>query len=127
MMKVTTDSCEPVELDELAYEWANINWNKIKRYIFSLQQRIFRAEAQNNKKKVRDLSRLLIHSKPALLYSIRRVTQENRGKKTAGVDKFIVLNDGERMQLFYKMSKENIKFIKYLLLIVSIFLRVMVN
>ena len=109
MMKVTTDSCEPVELDELAYEWANINWNKIKRYIFSLQQRIFRAEAQNNKKKVRDLSRLLIHSKPALLYSIRRVTQENRGKKTAGVDKFIVLNDGERMQLFYKMSKENIK------------------
>ena len=57
MMKATSN-CKPVELDELALEWNNINWNKIERYIFNIQKRIYRAEANNNKKKVfkRDVS-----------------------------------------------------------------------
>ena len=74
MMKATSN-CEPVELDELAQEWNNINWNKIERYIFNIQKRIYRAEVKNNKKKVRDLSRMLINSNAALLYSIKRVTK----------------------------------------------------
>ena len=44
MMKATSN-CKPVELDELALEWNNINWNKIERYIFNIQKRIYRAEA----------------------------------------------------------------------------------
>ena len=39
MMKATSN-CKPVELDELALEWNNINWNKIERYIFNIQKRI---------------------------------------------------------------------------------------
>ena len=50
MMKATSN-CEPVELDELAQEWNNINWNKIERYIFNIQKRIYRAEVKNDKKK----------------------------------------------------------------------------
>ena len=107
MMKATSN-CKPVELDELALEWNNINWNKIERYIFNIQKRIFRAEVQNDKKKVRDLSRMLINSNAVLLYSINRVTKTNKGKRTAGLDNFIVMNDCERMKLFKEMKNENI-------------------
>lgn len=107
MMKATSN-CEPVELDELAQEWNNINWNKIERYIFNIQKRIYRAEVKNDKKKVRDLSRMLINSNAALLYSIKRVTKTNKGKRTAGLDDFIVLNDGERMKLYYTMKNQSI-------------------
>ena len=47
MMKATSN-CKPVELDELALEWNNINWNKTERYIFNIQKRIYRAEANKN-------------------------------------------------------------------------------
>ena len=107
MMKATSN-CKPVELDELALEWNNINWNKIERYIFNIQKRIYRAEANNNKKKVRDLSRMLINSNAALLYSIKRVTKTNKGKRTAGLDNYIVMNDGERMNLFHTMKNHSI-------------------
>lgn len=36
---------QSVELDELEKEWKAINWRKIERDIFKLQQRIFCAEA----------------------------------------------------------------------------------
>ena len=103
---------QSVELDELAEEWKSINWYNIERDIFKLQQRIFRAEADGNYRKVRDLSRLLVNSKKALLYSIRVVTQLNSGRKTAGLDNKVYLTDAERMQLFYKLSNHNINLYK---------------
>ena len=36
MMKATSN-CKPVELDELAQEWNNINWNKIERNVGDLR------------------------------------------------------------------------------------------
>ena len=45
-----------------------------------------------------------MHSKSALLLSIKRITQINKGKKTAGVDGVTVLTDGERIKLFRKMA-----------------------
>ena len=58
-----------------------INWIHINRYVEELQQRIYRAESLGMKRKVRELQRLLMHSKSALLLSIRRITQVNKGKK----------------------------------------------
>ena len=49
-----------------------------------------------------------MHSKSALLLSIRRITQVNKGKKTAGVDGFTVLTDGERMKLYLKVANYQI-------------------
>ena len=42
---------QSVELDELEKEWKAIDWRKIERDIFKLQQRIFRAEAMENTEK----------------------------------------------------------------------------
>lgn len=103
---------QSVELDELEKEWKAIVWRKIERDIFKLQQRIFRAEANGEYRKVRDLTRLLVNSKKALLYSIRVVTQLNSGKRTAGLDNQVYLTDAERMQLFYKLSNYNINLYK---------------
>lgn len=103
---------QSVELDELDKEWKAIDWRKIERGIFKLQQRIFRAEANGEYRKVRDLTRLLVNSKKALLYSIRVVTQLNSGKRTAGLDNRVYLTNAERMQLFYKLSNYNINLYK---------------
>lgn len=84
--------------------WKQINWLHVYRYVEKLQQRIYRAESLGDKRKVRELQRLLMHSKSALLLSTKRVTQINKGKKTAGVDGFTVLTDGERIRLYRKMA-----------------------
>lgn len=66
--------------------WENIDWRKVERYIFKLQKQIFKASSQGDKKKVRQLQKTLMRSWSNRLLAVRRVTQDNRGKKTAGVD-----------------------------------------
>jgi RNA-directed DNA polymerase len=51
---------------------------------------------------------MLMKSKSALLLSIRRVTQINKGKRTAGVDGFKALKPEERLILFQQMLKMDI-------------------
>jgi RNA-directed DNA polymerase len=67
-------------------EWKSINWKEIIKYVKKLRQRIFRAEQIGQHRKVRKLQRLMMRSKANLLLSIRKVTQENKGKRTAGID-----------------------------------------
>ena len=100
---------QSAELSDLEKEWLNINWRKIERDIFKIQQRIFRAEAEGDTRKANRLARLLVHDKRALLYSIRLVTQKNGGKSTPGIDGNVYLTPGERMKLFYELCEENIK------------------
>ena len=66
--------------------WENIDWCKVERYVFKLQKQIFKASRQGDKKKVRQLQKTLMRSWSNRLLAVRRVTQDNRGKKTAGVD-----------------------------------------
>lgn len=61
--------------------WKQINWLHVYRYVEKLQQRIYRAESLGDKRKVRELQRLLMYSKSELLLSTKRVTQINKGKK----------------------------------------------
>ena len=48
--------CQSTELDKLDAEWSNINWNKITRDIFNIQQRITHAEETQDYRRVRSLS-----------------------------------------------------------------------
>jgi RNA-directed DNA polymerase len=89
-------------------DWRALNWQKAEAYVEKLQKRIFHAEKDGNKRKVRDLQRMLMKSKSALLLSIRRVTQINKGKRTAGVDGFKALTPNERLVLFQQMLKMDI-------------------
>jgi RNA-directed DNA polymerase len=68
------------------YGWNTLDWKKIERVVFKLQTRIYRAQRRGESKTVRKLQRLLMKSRSAKLLAVRRVTQDNRGKATAGVD-----------------------------------------
>lgn len=92
--------------------WELINWMKIERYVKKLRQRIFRAEQLGNNRKVRKLQRLMIRSKANLLLSIKRVTQINQGRKTAGTDGQTALTSNDRIELYNCLKGYNIKNIK---------------
>jgi RNA-directed DNA polymerase len=89
--------------------WSAINWLNSFKYVGKLQKRIYRAQSENNFRKVRDLQRMLMNSKAALLLAIRRVTQTNAGKRTPGIDGFRALSDKMRGELFDIMKEMNIK------------------
>ncbi|MCY7334877.1 MAG: group II intron reverse transcriptase/maturase [Chamaesiphon sp.] len=81
------------------YRWRDINWCNLERGVFKLQKRIFQASNRGNVKLVRRLQRLLMKSWSAKMLAVRRVTQDNQGKKTAGVDGVKSLNPAQRLVL----------------------------
>jgi len=66
--------------------WKAIPWRKLEQHVFRIQKRIYRARQQGKTRKVQKLQKLLMKSEAARLLAVRRVTQDNQGKKTAGVD-----------------------------------------
>lgn len=67
-------------------DWNAVNWRTLERYVFRQQRRIYRAEQRGNITAVHSLQCLLLKSWSARMLAVRRVTQDNHGKGTAGVD-----------------------------------------
>ena len=88
-------------MDELTttYEWRTLPWRQLERRVFKLQKRIYRASQRGDVKTVRRLQRLMMKSWSAKCLAVRRVTQDNQGKKTAGIDGVASLSPEERMTL----------------------------
>ncbi|WP_315876842.1 reverse transcriptase N-terminal domain-containing protein [Acaryochloris sp. 'Moss Beach'] len=80
-------------------EWTDINWKQIQKNVYRLQTRIFKAKHRGDTKQVHRLQKLLMKSRSAKLLAVRRVTQDNQGKKTAGVDGVKSLTPEERLDL----------------------------
>jgi len=83
----------------IVYEWNTIDWKKIERSVFKLQKRIYRASTRRRKEDIHKLQRLLIHSKSAVYLAVKRVAQDNQGKKTAGIDGKASLSKKQKCQL----------------------------
>ena len=81
------------------YEWNDLNWRVIEQQVFKLQTRIYRASRRGDAKILHRLQRLLLASWAARCLAVRRVTQDNRGKRTAGVDGIKTLTPHQRLQL----------------------------
>ncbi|MGK7882426.1 MAG: group II intron reverse transcriptase/maturase, partial [Crocosphaera sp.] len=79
--------------------WDEINWRKAERAVHKLQTRIYAASRREDVKQVRKLQKTLMSSWSNKVLSVRKVTQDNRGKKTAGVDGIKVLSPEARMNL----------------------------
>jgi RNA-directed DNA polymerase len=88
-------------------EWKDLNWRKLEKVTFKLQKRIFRASERGDVKAVRKLQKTLINSWSAKCIAVRRVTQDNQGKNTAGVDGIKTLNPKQRMNLVGKLKLTN--------------------
>ncbi len=80
-------------------EWNALPWRDFERQVFKLQTRIYRASQRDDIRTVHRLQRLLLRSRAARVLAVRRVTQDNRGKKTAGVDGVKSLTPPQRLRL----------------------------
>ena len=81
------------------YEWNTIPWRKLEVSVFKLQRRIYQATTRGETQKARRLQKLLAAAWSAKSLAVRRVTQENTGKRTAGVDGVKSLTPPQRLQL----------------------------
>jgi RNA-directed DNA polymerase len=91
--------------------WETKPWKKFEKVVFRLQQRIYKASREGNRRKVKKLQRLLLKSRSTKFLAIRQVTQLNTGKKTPGIDGKANLNDRERLQLVEELQGEGQKWI----------------
>lgn len=80
-------------------EWKDLLWCKLEKATFKLQKRIYQASQRNDHRTVKRLQKTLIRSWSAKCLAVRKISQENQGKKTAGVDGRKSLNPTQRLTL----------------------------
>jgi RNA-directed DNA polymerase len=85
--------------------WQDIPWQKIQRNVFRLQKRIYQAKKRGDVRTVHNLQRVLLRSWSARLLAVRRVSQDNRGKRTAGVDGVASLTPTQRWAYARRLQK----------------------
>jgi RNA-directed DNA polymerase len=81
------------------YEWNTLPWQRLEQQVYKLQKRIYQASKRGDVKGVHRLQRLLMKSWAARCLAVRKVTQDNQGKKTAGVDGIKSLSPSQRREL----------------------------
>jgi RNA-directed DNA polymerase len=72
-------------------DWDATDWRTVEDNVRRLRQRIFKASQAGDLKKVHNLQKLMLRSFANTLASVRRVTQRNAGRATAGVDGQVAL------------------------------------
>ena len=80
-------------------DWQQIPWRQLEKRVFKLQKRIYQASQRGDVRTVHQLQKTLVTSWSAKCLAVRKVTQENQGKKTAGVDGVKALNPAQRLDL----------------------------
>jgi RNA-directed DNA polymerase len=91
-------------LDNQTVEWNRINWRKPEVAVYKLQKRIFQASLRGDTKAVRRLQKTLMRSWSGRAISVRKVSQDNQGKKTAGVDGIKSLTPKARLTLVLSLN-----------------------
>lgn len=85
-------------------DWGKINWKNLERKVYKLQKRIYKASSRGDVKAIRRLQKTLIKSWSAKCLAVRRVTQDNQGRKTAGVDGVKSLTPKQRLTLVNQLK-----------------------
>lgn len=79
--------------------WENINWTRVRCNVLKWQQEVYLASSLGNVRKVRLWQHKILSSFDARLLAVRQVTQDNKGKVTAGVDGLKKLPPSKRFTL----------------------------
>jgi RNA-directed DNA polymerase len=64
----------------------NLPWTSLEQQVVRMQKQISQACMHGDKQAVHSLQQRLMESEAARLLAVRRVTRENQGRNTAGVD-----------------------------------------
>lgn len=84
--------------------WNDINWKLVHKTVLKLQIQIFHCSKRNDKVRMQNAQRVLINLPQAKYLAVRKVTQDNRGKSTSGVDNIKLLNPLQRLKLAQSLS-----------------------
>jgi len=87
-------------------DWDAISWRAVEDDVRRLRQRIFTASQAGDLKKVRNLQKLMLRSRANTLLSVRRVTEDNAGRKTAGIDRRVITTSVGKVALVDWMSHQ---------------------
>ena len=80
--------------EKIGSAWYALNWKRSEKTVFKMQQGIDRASQGGDGAAVRKLERLLQGSWSAKRLAVRKVTQDNGGKRTAGVHPWAKAGNG---------------------------------
>jgi len=84
--------------------WSQVDWRRAERDVRRLRQRIFTASKAGDLPRVRRLQALMLRSRSNTLVSVRRVTERNAGRLTAGVDGEVVLTPKAKLELAQRVQ-----------------------
>jgi RNA-directed DNA polymerase len=85
-------------------DWQTLPWATYQRNVYRLQKRIYQATQRGDWQGVHKLQRLLLRSWSARCLAVRQVSQDNRGKRTAGVDGVKNLTPPQRLRLVRRLA-----------------------
>ena len=85
-------------------QWRKVPWNKFDKQIRKIQERIYDASVRKDLKRVRALQKVLVGLTSAKFIAVRRISQDNRGKRSAGVDGIASLTAAQRIDLVNKLK-----------------------
>jgi RNA-directed DNA polymerase len=85
-------------------DWRQIDWRQAERNVRRLRQRIFKASRAGDLQRVRRLQKLMLRSYANALLSVRRVTERNAGRLTAGIDGEVVLTPEAKTELVDRVT-----------------------
>jgi len=80
-------------------KWNSVEWPLVEKRVFRYQLRIYQASQEGNTNVIRNLQQRLFQSLDSKLLAVRKVTSENKGRKTPGVDNILYESPDEKLKL----------------------------
>jgi RNA-directed DNA polymerase len=92
-------------------DWGSVDWPEVESKVRRLRQRIFTASQAGDLAKVPSLQKLMLRSRANALLSVRRVTELNAGRMTAGVDGVTVVTAPGKAALAERVRSRGAKLV----------------
>jgi RNA-directed DNA polymerase len=86
--------------------WREVDWRQAERDVAALRRRIFTASRAGDLASVRNLQKLMLRSRANALLSVRRVSERNAGRRTAGIDGEVLVSDREKAALASRLQHQ---------------------
>src|SRR6266849_224725 len=109
MAKRKAPGKDPQQVNPESEAWRKLPWRTFEQQVYRIQKRIYRASQRGKTRTVQKLQKLLMKSEAARLLAVRRVTQDNQGKKTAGVDGVKSVSPPHRLHLAQQIHPKHWK------------------
>jgi len=97
--------------EDALLDWDAVDWRACEENVRRLRQRIFTASRAGDLKRVRSLQKLMLRSRANALLSVRRVSERNAGRLTAGIDGEVALTSKAKANLVARMQRKTEPFV----------------